>query len=102
MEEWEDEECGGHMKCEFHRGDVIVQIGGSTTYVVIKPVGDSIWYSLLYLWCGKVVHTDVHRESIDSDYVKVDHCKDPHDFDDVFKKLSQIACKFDMDMGGKP
>ena len=91
------------MKCEFHRGDVIVKIGGSSAYVVVKPVDDSIWYNLLYLYHGKVFRSYVHRESIDSDYVKIDYCKDPYDCDMVFKKLRQIACKFDKDdMGGKP
>ena len=36
----------------------------------------------------------VHKTTIDSDYVKVDFCKNPFDDDSVYEKLMPIAKAF--------
>ena len=82
------------MESEFKKGDVVVQIGGSNAYVIDGSYQTTIWYSASYLWNGKVVQTQVHKTTIDSDYVKVDFCKRVFDDDSVYAKLMPIAKAF--------
>lgn len=79
---------------EFRKGDVVVQIGGSNAYVIDGSYQTAIWYSAKYLWNGKVFHSNVHKTTIESDYVKVDFCKNPFDDDSVYQKLMPIAKAF--------
>lgn len=79
---------------EFKKGDVVVQIGGSNAYVIDGSYQTTIWYSAKYLWYGKVFQTQVHKTTIDSDYVKVDFCRNPFDDDSVYEKLMPIAKAF--------
>ena len=80
------------MNGNFKRGDMVVQIGGKSAYVVSRKHG--IWYGVEYLWSNKVFHSDIHRYSIDSNYVKVDFCKNPRNSDEVYAKLIRIAKAF--------
>ena len=80
------------MKSEFRKGDVVVQIGGKTAYVVCRRHG--IWYEVKYLWSNLVCKGDVHYFSLDSVYVKVDFCKNTSDDDSVYVKLMSIAKAF--------
>lgn len=80
------------MNGNFKRGDVVVQIGGSSAYVVSRRHG--IWYEVKYLWCDEVCESDVHYFSLDSLYVKVDFCKNASDDNVVHDKLMRIARAF--------
>ena len=82
------------MNGNFKRGDVVVQIGGSNAYVICGSYRTGIWYSVQYLWLNKVFHSDVHSDTIDSDYVRVDFCKKPMNSDEVYAKLMPIARAF--------
>ena len=102
--EWEDGGNRGHMKCEFHRGDVIVQIGWSSAYVVVCPciVTDgfvkSTWYRLKYLGYGGIVcYTNIPVATIESDYVKVGFCKNISSMEEVCKALNPIEHAFGLD-----
>ena len=75
---------------EFKKGDVVVQIGGSNAYVIDGSYQTTIWYSAKYLWHGKVFQVQVHKTTIDSDYVKVDFCKNVFDDVRVYLKLADI------------
>jgi len=77
--------------CEFKKGDVVVQIGGSNAYVIDGSYETAIWYSVKYLWSGKIFHAEVHKFTIDKDYVKVDFCKRVFDDDYVYWKLIPIV-----------
>ena len=77
----------------FKNGDVVVKIGGRTAYVVDGTRSNSIWYGVKYLWWDKVVEADIHRFSLDADYVRVDRCV-PSDDRDVHDKLIRIAKAF--------
>lgn len=77
--------------CEFRKGDVVVKIGSHNAYVIDGAYDTAIWYSAKYLWDGKVFHTQVHKTTIDSDYVKVDFCKRVFDDDYVYWKLIPIV-----------
>ena len=79
---------------EFKKGDVVVQIGGSNAYVIDGSYQTTDWYSASYLWSGKLFQTQVHKTTIDSDYVKVDFCRNPFDDDSVYEKLMPIAKAF--------
>ena len=79
---------------EFKKGDVVVQIGGSSAYVIVDDELSSIWYSVKYLWSNKVFHSEIHKYSLDFDYVKADFCKNPFDDDSVYEKLMPIAKAF--------
>jgi hypothetical protein len=79
---------------EFRKGDVVVKIGDSNAYVICGSYRTSIWYSVQYLWSNRVFRSDVHIYTIDSDYVKVDFCKDPMNNDEVYAKLMPIARAF--------
>jgi hypothetical protein len=80
------------MNGNFKRGDVVVQIGGSSAYVVSRRHG--IWYEVKYLWCDGVCRGEVHYFSLDSVYVKVDFCKNASDDNAVHDKLMHIAMAF--------
>ena len=80
------------MNGNFKRGDVVVQIGGSSAYVVSRRHG--IWYEVKYLWCDGVCRGEVHYFSLDSVYVKVDFCKNTSDDNAVHNKLMHIARAF--------
>ena len=80
------------MNGNFKRGDVVVQIGGSSAYVVSRRRG--IWYEVKYLWCDEVCESDVHYFSLDPLYVKVDFCKNTSDVNVVRDKLMGIASAF--------
>jgi hypothetical protein len=82
------------MMDEFKKGDVVVRIGGSNAYVIDGAYQTTIWYSAQYLWNGKLFQTHVHRTTIDSDYVKVDFCRNPFDDKSVYEKLMPIAKAF--------
>lgn len=79
---------------EFKKGDVVVQIGGSNAYVIDGASDTTMWYSVQYLWSNKVYHADKSKYDLDSDYVKVDFCKNPFDDDSVYEKLMPIAKAF--------
>lgn len=79
---------------EFKKGDVVVQIGGSNAYVIDGAYDTTMWYSVQYLWSNKVYHADKSKYDLDSDYVKVDFCKNPFDDDSVYEKLMPIAKAF--------
>ena len=79
---------------EFKKGDVVVKIGSHNAYVISGAYDTAIWYSAKYLWSGKVFHTEVHKSTIDSEYVKVDFCKRVFDNDYVYWKLIPIAKAF--------
>ena len=79
---------------EFKKGDVVVQIGGSNAYVIDGAYDTTMWYSVQYLWSNKVYHADKSKHDLDSDYVKVDFCKNPFDDDSVYEKLMPIAKAF--------
>ena len=79
---------------KLQRGDVVVKIGGSNAYVVDDADRSSIWYGVKYLWSNKVFHSEIHKCSLDSDYVKVDFCKNPLNSDEVYAKLMPIARSF--------
>lgn len=79
---------------KFQRGDVVVKIGDSNAYVVDDAELSSIWYGVKYLWSNKVFHSEIHKYSLDSDYVKVDFCKNPLNSDEVYAKLIPIARAF--------
>jgi hypothetical protein len=80
------------MNGNFKRGDVVVQIGGKSAYVVSQRHG--IWYEVKYLWSGLVCKGAVHYFSLDSVYVKVDFCKNASDDNVVHDKLMRIARAF--------
>ena len=82
------------MTDAFKEGDVVVKIGGSNAYVVDETKLSSIWYGVKYLWSNKVFHSEIHKYSLDSDYVKVDFCKNPLNSDEVYAKLVPIARAF--------
>lgn len=77
------------MKGNFKKGDVVVQIGGKSAYVVSRRHG--IWYEVKYLWCDEVCRGEVHYFSLDSVYVKVDFCKNASDDNVVHDKLMRIV-----------
>ena len=79
---------------EFKKGDVVVQIGGSNAYVISGAYETTMWYSVEYLWSNKVYHTDKSKYDLDSDYVKVDFCKNPLNSDEAYAKLMPIARAF--------
>ena len=79
---------------DFRKGDVVVQIGGSNAYVVDDAELSSIWYGVKYLWSNKVFQGEIHKYSLDSDYVKVDFCKNHLNSDEVYAKLMPIARAF--------
>ena len=76
------------------RGDVVVKIGGSSAYVIDDAELSSIWYGVKYLWSNKVFHSEIHKHALDSDYLKVDFCKNPLNSDEVYAKLMPIARAF--------
>lgn len=79
----------------FKKGDVVVRIGGSNAYVIDGSYQTTDWYSAQYMWNGKLVQTHVHKTTIDSDYVKVDFCRNPFDDGSVYEKLMPIAKAFE-------
>ena len=79
---------------QYRKGDVVVQIGGSNAYVIDGAYDTTMWYSVQYLWSNKVYHSDKSKYDLDSDYVKVDFCKNPFDDDSVYEKLMPIAKAF--------
>lgn len=82
------------MNGNFKRGDVVVQIGGSNAYVIDGSYQTTMWYSVRYLWSNKVYHSDKSKYDLDSDYVKVDFCKNSRNSDEVYAKLMPIARAF--------
>lgn len=79
---------------KLQRGDVVVKIGSHNAYVIDGSCQTTDWYSASYLWYGKVFQIQVLKTTIDSDYVKVDFCKNPFDDDSVYEKLMPIAKAF--------
>jgi hypothetical protein len=78
------------MKGEFRKGDVIVQIGGNLVYVICGAYQTTIWYGVKCLRNGQVITSEVYRNAIDSNYVKVDFCKNVFDDVRVYLKLADI------------
>lgn len=83
------------MDGEFRKGDVVVQIGGSNAFVIDGAYETTMWYSVQYLWSNKVFHADKSKFDLDSDYVKVDFCKNPFDDKQVYAKLIRIEKAFE-------
>ena len=75
------------MKGEFRKGDVIVRIGGQTTYVVKDAHTDR--YSLMWLLGGKVTYNILYKDFVDRNFVKVDKCN-PNIFSEVIDKVKEI------------
>ena len=75
------------MKCDFRKGDVIVQIGGKMTYVVADAHTNR--YSLLYLLGNNVTHNVLCKSFVDKQFVKVDSCN-PNYFSEVIDKINGI------------
>ena len=78
------------MTREFKKGDVIVKIGGNLVYVICGAYQTTIWYSVKCLRNGQVVTSEVYGSAIDSNYVKVDCCKNVFDDVRVYLKLADI------------
>ena len=79
---------------EFKRGDVVVEIGGSNAFVISGAYQTTMWYSVQYLWNGQIYHADKSKFDLDSDYVKVDFCKNVFDDNVVHDKLVRIVRAF--------
>ena len=75
------------MKCDFGKGDVIVNVDGNNVYIVSDAHTDR--YSLLVRLHGEVVHLVFDKDVIDEKYVKVDKCNS-EDFGEVIDKLGDI------------
>ena len=75
---------------EFKTGDVVVKIGGNLVYVICGAYQTTTWYSVKCLRNGQVVTSEVYRNAIDSNYVKVDFCKNVFDDVRVYLKLADI------------
>ena len=78
------------MSGEFKMGDVIVQIGGNLVYVVCGEYQTTTWCSVKCLRNGQVIDSEVYGSAIDSNYVKVDFCKNVFDDVRVYLKLAGI------------
>ena len=75
------------MKCDFGKGDVIVNVDGNNVYIVSDARTSR--YSLLARLNNEVVHLVFDKDVIDEKYVKVDKCN-PEDFGGVIDKLGDI------------
>lgn len=75
---------------EFKKGDVVVQIGGRNAFVIAGAYQTTLWYSVQYLWNGQIYHAYKFKSDLDSDYVKVDFCKNVFDDVRVYLKLAEI------------
>ena len=78
------------MNGEFKTGDVVVQIGGNLVYVVCGAYQTTTWCSVKCLRNGQVIDSEVYGSAIDSNYVKVDFCKNVFDDVRVYLKLADI------------
>ena len=78
------------MSGEFKTGDVVVQIGGNLVYVVCGAYQTTTWCSVKCLRNGQVIDSEVYGSAIDSNYVKVDFCKNVFDDVRVYLKLADI------------
>ena len=78
------------MKCEFRKGDVIVQIGKDVSYIVSDA--HTSRYSLMCLdprGGNGLVFTILDKNYVDEHYVKVDRCK-LNNYSIIVDKLKKI------------
>ncbi len=78
------------MKCEFRKGDIIVQIGKDVSYIV-SDAHTSI-YALMCLdprGRNGLVHTILDKNYIDEHYIKVDRCN-LNNYSDIVDKLKAL------------